>query len=44
MLRATFHVDSDSNVERLRRQYVTMLVIAVAYLVIGFPVAVLVLS
>jgi hypothetical protein len=44
MLRATFHADSDSSVERLRRQYVTMLAITVAYLFIGFPVAVLLLS
>lgn len=41
MIRATLRRDPDGNVERLRRQYVAMLVITVAYLVVGFPIAVL---
>lgn len=41
MIRATFRRDPETDVERRRRQYLAMLVIAVAYLLIGFPVAVL---
>ena len=44
MLRATFRTDADGGVERARRQYLAMLVIAFAYLAIGLPIAVLILS
>jgi len=40
MFRATFRRDIDPDVEGKRRRYVAMLVGGIAYLVIGFPLAV----
>jgi acyl-coenzyme A synthetase/AMP-(fatty) acid ligase len=39
MLRATFHADQNSTVERARRIYVSVMAMTIVYLVLGIPAA-----
>jgi acyl-coenzyme A synthetase/AMP-(fatty) acid ligase len=41
MLRATFHAEQDAIVERARRRYLFVMALAVAYLVLALPAALL---
>lgn len=44
MLGALFHSDKNAAVERARRIYILVLIVGVTYMVIGFPLALLLLA